>query len=131
MITDKNIKQFILFTKLIIQNSVSDYTEKQNKYYSVSVPINNIEEVVLSSKKDDEMTSFFDYDFAELDDYITDKKKRNIVKNLTEKEKEIIKLEVFNNYKAKDIAKVLNTSENNIFKIKSRMNQKIKKQMEE
>ena len=58
MITDKNIKQFILFTKLIIQNSVSDYIEKQNKYYSVSVPINNIEEVVLSSKKDDEMTSF-------------------------------------------------------------------------
>lgn len=122
-------KQIDSYIKRTIINSVKDFKKYETKKYQNELSIDEI-----GSKLNNDETALLSYvdNYAvfslNLEDNIEDETLYNIVKNLSEEQKEILTLSILEEWTSKEIAKKFNKSDSRIRNIIRETIARIKKE---
>ena len=113
--------EFTAFIKKVIQNSAKDYIrilKKTEKEISVADFASLPKELL--SCDDNSFLLEKDVTYSNIENLFTSEKHYRAMKNLSGKEKQVLFLTIIEEKTAEEIAKILNTTKENIWKIKSR-----------
>ena len=131
MISNKQLAEFKKYIRIVMDNTVKDYYKNQNKFEN-EISVEDVEETFLSCANMNEDVSFnLGKNYEYLENIFSRPKHYNAMKKLSNREKLVIGLIVFENKLEKEVAKVVNTTEDNVSTIKRRAFKKFKKNMEE
>ena len=121
---------FTNYTNKVIKNSSINFKKKKRKLEETEVEYDNqiIEDMSFSHNK---YISFFDdfekdYQYDQLENYISNTELHNIIKNLSNFQKQILYYKYIKDYDYDQIALIMKKSESNIRNMRSRIIKKIK-----
>lgn len=121
---------FTNYINKVIKNSSINFKKKKRKLEETEVEYDNqiIEDMPFSHNK---YISFFDdfekdYQYDQLENYISNTELHNIIKNLSNFQKQILYYKYIKDYDYDQIALIMKKSESNIRNMRSRIIKKIK-----
>ena len=121
---------FTNYINKVIKNSSINFKKKKRKLEETEVEYDNqiIEDMSFSNNK---YISFFDdfekdYQYDQLENYISNTELHNIIKNLSNFQKQILYYKYIKDYDYDQIALIMKKSESNIRNMRSRIIKKIK-----
>jgi len=119
---EKTKIEFIAYIKSVIENSSTDYKRKLLKSieYEISVADFSYVPQGLLSYDDSSFLLEKDITYSNIEDLFTNEKYYKAMKKLSDKEKLILYLTVIEEKNAEQTAEIMNTTKENIWKIKSR-----------
>lgn len=120
---EETVKAFKIFIKKVVHNAAIDYVRKIKSAKYREVYFSEFVEREVSLSEYDDNTSF---SFNSVDEILTDNIDVKILKNINNREKEILMLFYVEKLSVKEIAQKLNTTENSIKATKSRCLRKLK-----
>jgi len=114
--------EFTAYIKAVIQNAATDYKRKLWKSLGKEISVRDF------SSLPEELLSYDDSSFlleeeityANIEDFFTNEKYYRAMKGLTDREKMVLFLTVVEGRQAEQVAETMNTTKENIWKIKSR-----------
>ena len=119
---ERTRNEFTAYVKTVIQNSSTDYKRKLLKSieYEISVADFSCVPQGLLSYDDSSFLLEKDITYSNIEDLFTNEKYYTAMKKLSDKEKLILYLTVIEEKNAEQTAEIMNTTKENIWKIKSR-----------
>ena len=115
--------EFTAYMKAVIQNSATDYKRKLLKSITHEISVadfSNVPNELLSVYDDGSFLLDDDIAYENIENLFENKKYYEAMKSLSDKEKLVIYLTVIQEHKAEQVAKIMNTTKENVRKIKSR-----------
>ena len=118
----KTKNEFTSYIKAVIQNSSTDYKRKLLKTITKEISVSEFTSLPkeLLSYDDGSFLLEKDVSHSNIENLFTNEKYYKAMKKLTDKEKLVLFLTVIEENKAETVAKIMNTTKENIWKIKSR-----------
>ena len=115
--------EFTAYIKAVIQNSATDYKRKLLKSIEHEISVadfTSLPKALLSNNDDSAFLLEKDITYSNIEDLFTDEKYYRAMKRLSDREKLVLYLTIIEENKAEQVAKVMNTTKENIWQIKSR-----------
>ena len=121
---------FTNYINKVIKNSSINFKKKKRKLEETEVEYDNqiIEDMSFSHNKYISFFDYFekDYQYDQLENYISNTELHNIIKNLSNFQKQILYYKYIKDYDYDQIALIMKKSESNIRNMRSRIIKKIK-----
>ena len=119
---EKTRNEFTGFMKAVIQNSSTDYKRKLLKSLEHEISVSDFSGIPqeLLSYDDSSFLLEKDITYSNIEELFTNEKYYRAMKKLSDREKLVLYLTVIEEQKAEQVAKVMNTTKENIWQIKSR-----------
>jgi len=118
---NKTKNEFTAYIKTVIQNSSTDYKRKVLKTIENEISVEDFTSLKKELSYDD--SSFFmeeDIKYSNIETLFTNKKYYRAMQKLSDKEKLVLFLTVIEDKNAEQVAEIMNTTKDNVWKIKSR-----------
>ena len=114
--------EFTAYIKAVIQNSSIDYKRKLLKSIEHEISVTDFESLPkeLLSYDDSSFLLEKDITYSNIESLFTNEKYYRAMKMLSDKEKLVLYLTIIEDKKAEEVAETMNTTKENIWKIKSR-----------
>ena len=119
---EKTQISFTAYIKAVIKNASTDYKRKLVKSIEREISVSDYSSIPqeLLSYDDSSFLMEKDVTASNIENLFTDEKYYRAMKRLSDKEKLVLFLMVIEEQRAEQVAKMLNTTKENIWKIKSR-----------
>jgi len=120
---EKTRNEFTACMKAVVQNSSTDYKRKYLRTIEREVSTADFENLPKELLSCDDDSSFLlekDVTYANLEMLFTNEKYYEAMKRLTDKEKLVLYMTVIEEKKVEEMAEIMNTTKDNVWKIKSR-----------